>query len=262
MNSKKSLNSIANTISQEFYDESLDGNEVVCPKTIIRNFEKFINKCGGDIVDLKNSNGKIFFEETESVFIKAILRESVDKESYVYKLLKDKDDEVSFNTIKVFMENIDGYMKDKLSDEERESYMSYMDQSLKYSVIMELRNIYNIIEFMNLNLEQSIYSYHLQSVIKLRKKMEQEFARTIGNSMLYMEEFVEFVDKAREIFDGDVTQVLNYDEYDLQTKMEYTERDVKLLKYIKSNALVKQHVEEKMGKKIEEIFNGVYEKID
>ena len=88
MESKKSLNSIANSISDELFLNSPDGKEVISYKTLIRNFEKFIEKSGGDIKSMKDSSWKIFFEESESIFIKAILRESIDKNSYIYKFLK------------------------------------------------------------------------------------------------------------------------------------------------------------------------------
>ena len=193
MESKKSLNSIANSISDELFLNSPDGKEVISYKTLIRNFEKFIEKSGGDIKSMKDSSGKIFFEESESIFIKAILRESIDKNSYIYKFLKGKDDEVSFDQIKEFMDNIHDYMQNKLPQEECDAYMAYMDQALQYSVIMELHNIYNIIECINLNLQNYIYTFQLESMINLRKKLEQEFVRTTANSILNMEEFCEFV---------------------------------------------------------------------
>ena len=62
MESKKSLNSIANSISDELFLNSPDGKEVISYKTLIRNFEKFIEKSGVDIKSMKDSYGKIFFE--------------------------------------------------------------------------------------------------------------------------------------------------------------------------------------------------------
>ena len=262
MESKKSLNSIANSISDELFLNSPDGKEVISYKTLIRNFEKFIEKSGGDIKSMKVSSGKIFFEESESIFIKAILRESIDKNSYIYKFLKGKDDEVSFDQIKEFMDNIHDYMQNKLPQEECDAYMEYMDQALQYSVIMELHNIYNIIECINLNLQNYIYTFQLESMINLRKKLEQEFVRTTANSILNMEEFCEFVSQTSEIFDGDASQLLNYDDFDLLTQVEYSNRDKDTLKYINSNPLIKKHIEEKIGKSIDEIFKGVINKID
>ncbi|MEF2900298.1 MAG: hypothetical protein U0N84_02365 [Terrisporobacter sp.] len=262
MESKKSLNSIANSISDELFLNSPDGKEVISYKTLIRNFEKFIEKSGGDIKSMKDSSGKIFFEESESIFIKAILRESIDKNSYIYKFLKGKDDEVSFDQIKEFMDNIHDYMQNKLPQEECDAYMAYMDQALQYSVIMELHNIYNIIECINLNLQNYIYTFQLESMINLRKKLEQEFVRTTANSILNMEEFCEFVSQTSEIFDGDASQLLNYDDFDLLTQVEYSNRDKDTLKYINSNPLIKKHIEEKIGKSIDEIFKGVINKID
>lgn len=262
MESKKSLNSIVNSISDELYLNSPDGKEAISSKTLIRNFKKFIEKSGGDIKSMKDSSGKIFFEESESIFIKAILRESIDKNSYIYKFLKGKDDEVSFNQIKEFMDNIHDYMQNKLPQEECDAYMAYMDQALQYSVIMELHNIYNIIECINLNLQNYIYTFQLESMINLREKLEQEFVRTTANSILNIEEFCGFVNQASEIFDGDASQLLNYDDFDLLTQVEYSNRDKDTLKYINSNPLVKKHIEEKIGKSIDEIFKGVINKID
>ncbi|WP_347028252.1 hypothetical protein [Intestinibacter bartlettii] len=262
MKSKKSLNIIANSLSDELFLNSPDGKEVISYKTLIRNFKKFIEKSGGDIKSMKDSSGKIFFEESESIFIKAILRESIDKNSYIYKFLKDKDDEVSFDQIKEFMDNIHDYMQSKLPEEECNAYMAYMDQALQYSVIMELHNIYNFIECINLNLQNCIYTFHLKSMINLRKKLEQEFVRITANSILNIEQFCEFVNQASKIFDGDASQLLNYNDFDLLTQIEYSNRDKDTLKYINSNPLVKKYIEEKIGKSIDEIFKGVINRID
>ena len=77
-----------------------------------------------------------------------------------------------------------------------------------------------------------------------------------------MEEFCEFVSQTSEIFDGDASQLLNYDDFDLLTQVEYSNRDKDTLKYINSNPLIKKHIEEKIGKSIDEIFKGVINKID
>ena len=55
---------------------------------------------------------------------------------------------------------------------------------------------------------------------------------------------------------------MNYDDFDLLTQVEYSNRDKDTLKYINSNPLIKKHIEEKIGKSIDEIFKGVINKID
>ncbi|WP_276703879.1 hypothetical protein [Romboutsia ilealis] len=245
---KKSLNAIATEIEMESIDDSDNGESQISYKTVERRFKEFIKINGLNIKELKDKKGEIYFEETEAVILKAILKESIDKNSFVYKLLKDKDDDISFNQIKSFMDNINDFMVGKISDEEREFFMSYMDQSLKYSVLMEMHNIYNIIDCLNINLSTNIYTYHLTSLIELRKKLEKEFIYNSVNAVNNMINVSEILNFTKEV-SGE------YHDYgNDESALEYAQRDIDLKKFLEESPLIKQHIEQKLNKKIEEIL--------
>ena len=245
---KKSLNAIATEIEMESIDDSDNGESQISYKTVERRFKEFIKINGLNIKELKDKKGEIYFEEKEAVILKAILKESIDKNSFVYKLLKDKDDDISFNQIKSFMDNINDFMVGKISDEEREYFMSYMDQSLKYSVLMEMHNIYNIIDCLNVNLSTNIYTYHLTSLIELRKKLEKEFIYNSVNAVKNMINVSEILNFTKEV-SGE-----SYDYGNDELALEYAQRDIDLKKFLEESPLIKQHIEQKLNKKIEEIL--------
>ncbi|CEN26172.1 hypothetical protein [Paraclostridium sordellii] len=245
---KKSLNAIATEIEMESIDDSDNGESQVSYKTVERRFKEFVKINGLNIKELKDKKGEIYFEENEAVILKALLIESIDKNSFVYKLLKDKDDDISFNQIKSFMDNINDFMVGKISDEEREYFMSYMDQSLKYSVLMEIHNIYNIIECLNANLSTNIYGYHLNSLIELRKKLEKEFIYNSVEAVENMINLSEILSFTKEV-SGEP-----YDYGDDAVAWEYRQRDIDFKKFLEENPLIKQHIEQKLDKSVEEIL--------
>lgn len=246
--SKKSLNAIATEIEMESIDDSDNGETQVSYKTVERRFKEFVKINGLNIKELKDKKGEIYFEENEAVILKALLKESIDKNSFVYKLLKDKDDDISFNQIKSFMDNINDFMDGKISDEEREYFMSYMDQSLKYSVLMEIHNIYNIIECLNANLSTNIYTYHLSILIELRKKLEKEFIYNSVRSVENMLNLSELLNFTKDI-SGE-----SYDYGDDAVGWEYRQRDIDFKNFLEENTLIKQYIEQKLNKPIEKIL--------
>lgn len=247
-----SLNAITTSIENESLNNSKDGESEISYKTIERRFKDFIKKCNVNIKELKDKNGEIYFDETEAIILKAILKESIDKNSFIYKLLKDKDTDISFNEIKIFMDNINEFMEGKISDDERSMFMSYLDQSLKYSVLMELHNIYNIIECLNLNMSTTIYTYHLSSLIKLREKLEYEFIINTVDSVRYVTQLAEVLELHKEI-SGE--ENVTYDECeDIALENEYMQRDKDVKKFLEENPLIREHIEKKLNKKIDKIF--------
>lgn len=247
-----SLNSICTSVENELIDESPNGDSQTSSRTVERRFKEYLRRKRIDISDLKK-DGKISFGEAEAAFLKAFLKEAVDTKSFAYKYITGTDKEASFEEIATFMEKIDLRMKNELSEQERLEYMSYLDQNLKYSSMCILHDIFNLCKCLNWNMNNTIYTFHLDALEKLRKKLEREFVSNTVETIEHLIELTAFRDSViNGIFEGEKINI--YDCDDKAIEEEYSQRDRDVLEYLKANPLIKQHIEEKLKKKVEDIY--------
>lgn len=262
---KKSLHEIAVEIEGVFEHES--GKSEISYKTLERRFNEFIKCCGGDINILKDSSGRIYFEEKEEEFIRYILLELADEESIMYKIVKGKDyEEISFDDVTNFMDDLNKLLRNKYSDEQVDFFMSSLDLKIQYGAQVELNNIMNIIDAIDSNLSTYIYTYRLQKLNELRIKLEQEFVNTTVEAVMNTGKLAEFIESTKELLEDNIG-VQNYEsssdeEEEDDIQLEYLQRDRQTLNYLKENPYIKKHIEEKVGKKVEDIFNIAKEYMD
>lgn len=254
MDKEYHINTIVNEIDQEIIDSNQVDNKGISEKTIERRLKEFIKNNSVKADDLKRGSGRLKFNKAESIFLKTIVKESIDKKSFAYKFVSGKKNSASFNEIADFMHNMDQKMESVLEDDERLEFMSYLDQSLGYSILVELKQIYSIMECISHNIKDRLYTYQIHSLKELREVLERKYASDIVHSIINITNVAEMLELSRELVGEDINI---YDVGSFSISEEYAERDREILKYLKQNPLVKQHVEEKLGKDINSIFRSV-----
>lgn len=247
-----SLNSLVNEVEQEIINESECGDSKVSTKTIERRFKDYLQKKNIKIKDLKGNEEKFGIDDTEAIFIKALIKEAIDKKSFAYKYIKDINEDVSLDDIADFMKKINSRMESELEDDERIEYMEYLDQSLQYGVSLELHNIYILIDCLVNNMNTTIYTYQLNSLRSIRDKLEIEYIQSTIENIKYITDLAEFKEALNNAFDGEDVNI--YDVGDKAIEEEYLQRDRELSKYLDDNPLIKKHIEEKIGRKIEALY--------
>ncbi|MEH7076976.1 hypothetical protein [Neobacillus drentensis] len=253
MDKKYRINTIVNEIDQEIIDSSPVDDKGVSGKTIERRLKDFIYNNNVKAEDLKSGSGRVTFNKDESVFLKTLIKESIDKKSFAYKFVKGEKNSASFNEIADFMYNMDQKMLSVLEDDERLEFLTYLDQSLGYSVLVELKQIYSIIESISHNIKDRLYTYQLQSLMELRGVLERQFTNEVVHSVKHITDIAEMHELIKDIVDDDINI---YDVGSFSVSEEYAERDREVLKYLEENPLVKQHIEEKLGKDINSMFRS------
>lgn len=254
--SKKSIHSIAQSIEDEFFEKS--ENQKVSPsyKTIVRRFMEFVKSNNINIEELKNKNGEIYLEETEAIFVQGIMTQLVDKNGFLYSyLISEKKDDLELSTlfeISEFMEYMYEYMTDKMSNGDRDSYMSDLELNFKYTALLERQNIYNIFDTLYLNLNSQLYSHQVSLLRDLRKVLEKEFVQSNVKIVTNTIDLVKMIMDYKEITEE---PSINYDYIDNDNiAEEYRQRDRDTLIFLKENPLIKEHIETKLNITVEEIF--------
>lgn len=253
MSNKISLHALTMLMEEE---ESFKSETEKAPsyKTIERRFKKLVEVFNWNV---KDENGEIYLDETEAVFVKGILFQSIDMKGFVYRLLFTDDTDLTAPDtlfgISDFMKNMYDYMTDKISDQDRDSYMLALDRNLKYSALSEFHNIHALIDALYGNLNTLLYPNHLMALMDLRKKIEKEFITSTHEIVDQTIQLANILMQSKEIT-GESIIDYKYD-CDHDIAEEYKQRDRDTLFFLDQNPLIKQHIEAKLNIKVEEIFN-------
>ncbi len=245
-----SIHAIARAIEDELFSVSETGKAPISYKTIERRFMQFVKSFGIDINRLKDKNGEIYLGETEAIFVQGILAQSIDKKGFLYKLLTEDVNELDLFEISEFMKNMYKYMTDKMSNDDRDSYIGDLDRNFYYTAQLEGLRISQLIDTLNVNLTTMPYTHHVSTLINIRKKLERESANSIVEMVIATTELAEFIKDYKEITGEDG---IDYGDDD-DIAEEYRQRDRDTLVFLEQNPLIKQHIENKLNKTIEDLF--------
>ncbi|KQO18059.1 hypothetical protein [Paenibacillus sp. Leaf72] len=256
MSKKISMHALAKSIEDEFYNKSENGKVSPSYKTIERRFMQFVGSFGIDIKELKNKNGEIYLEETEAVFVQGIIAQSLDKKGFVYKfLITGELNELDLATlleIGDFMKYMYEYMTDKMSDDDRDSYIMDLNRNFKYTALLERENIYRLIDALYLNLNSLLYSHQVSLLLDLKKVLEKEFVRSNIEIVLNTIEVAQIIKDHKEMT-GEARIDYDYLNND-DIAEEYRQRDRDILVFLEENPLIKEHIETKLNMTVEELF--------
>ncbi|MGW7162637.1 hypothetical protein [Paenibacillus taichungensis] len=256
MSNRMSLYAIAKAIEEEYFNMSESGEVLISYKTVGRRFKQFIKAFNIDITLLKDENNVIYLNGTETVFVQAILRESIDKNGFLYRLLYTDEiidsDTAALEKVSSFMDNMFQYMTGKISDTDRDSYMVDLDRNLKYSALLELHHMHALVEELYINTKPMLYLQQLYFLSEFRKKIAKEFTHSIVKITLHTTELAELIKDYKIVTEE---KHMDYgDELEDDTVKEYTQRDRDVFDFLEENPLIKEHIETKLNMTIEEIF--------
>ncbi|MEK5490731.1 hypothetical protein MKZ24_08460 [Paenibacillus sp. FSL R7-0297] len=254
--SRMSLHAIAKEIEKEYFNKSECGEVLLSYKTVERRFKQFIQSFNIDITFLKDEKNAIYLSQTESVFVKGILTESIDKNGFLYKLLYTDEitdlNPATFEDLSGFMNNMYQHMNGKISDTDRDFYMVDLNRNLSYSALLECHQMHALIDALFANTNPMLYSQQVYLLSEFRKKLEKDFAHSIVTITLQTTELAEYI-KDYKIVTGE--KHMNYgDELESDTAKEYRQRDRDVLMFLEQNPLIKEHIETKLNMTIEEIL--------
>lgn len=161
------------------------------------------------------------------------------------------------------MDNLNKLFRNKYSDEQVDFFMSSLDLKIQYSAQVETNNIINAIDA---NLSTYIYTYSLWKLNELKVKLEKVFINMTVEAVMNTGKLAEFIESTKELLEDNIG-VQNYEsssgeEEEDDIHLEYLQRDRQTLNYLKENPYIKKHIEEKVGKRVEDIFNIAEEYMD
>ena len=250
------LKKIAEEVTELYVDSK--GNETVNERTLRRRFEKLINGCGGDFDKLRNSHGKVFFSEADAPFVKSVLFELADKESISFKLMNSIEDEVLpvkevDDYVHEFIQlNIDHMEEYNWHEEDIKNMVQFFDLIFEHSIRVKRTYCHELIDYLDYNNQVYPMTFRLEILGRIEKYLQKEYARTAVESLFYMGELSSMLKDAKELTES-------FDYGDDIIASEYMQRDKKVLEHIQNEPIIRRYIEEKTGRKAEELFSHVIE---
>lgn len=135
---KKSFTQIAAEVVEELYpadeENTPDINVESIVKRLLRQFTKFIEIMGGKVEELKNGQGRMFFEDDEARFLKIVLLQLEKKEGVVYDIMKRKEPAGSIEEVHDLIQMmLDAMSEDGITDEEAQALVNWLDRLFQFS---------------------------------------------------------------------------------------------------------------------------------
>lgn len=224
-------------------------------RTLRRRFRQLITVCGGNYTLLQNKNGKVYFDESETSFVKHILTELVKNEGISSKFI-DKRNTDEF----VGVEEVHGFIQSYISKLEEDGYdeseikatVDFLCMIFLFPVHVSRENCHRYVNSIWLNLQAYPYTHQGPMLGQTESLLKKQLAVTAVNTMFMVGELSELIQSSKKITEDDIG-MQDYGDDTIAT--EYFERDRRALQLIQNNPEIRAYVERLTGQKAEEVFN-------
>ena len=256
---KKSFTQIAAEVVEELYpadeENTPDINVESIVKRLLRQFTKFIEIMGGKVEELKNGQGRMFFEDDEARFLKIVLLQLEKKEGVVYDIMKRKEPAGSIEEVHDLIQMmLDAMSEDGITDEEAQALVNWLDRLFQFSFWVTIGNCHRLVDGVALNLLPQPYTHSMIHIQRFYSTLKKSFAETTVYAAMMLGELGEFIRNAMELAETDDPSDLYGKEEDA-VKSEYRQRDTNVVEFLKANPEIRQYVEKRMGATVEEVWN-------
>lgn len=228
---------------------------VMSERTLRRRFQKLIDVCGGNYTLLQNKNGKVYFDENETSFVKHILTELVKNEGILSKFIdkKNTNEFVGIEEVRGFIQSYIGKLEeDGYNENEIKAAVEFLSMLFLLPVHVSRENCYQYVMSIWLNLQAYPYTHQVSTMKQTEALLKKQLAVSAVNSIFMIGELSELIQSSKNITEDGI----GIQDYGNDTPTaEYFERDRKALQLIQSNPEIRAYVERLTGQKAEEVFN-------
>lgn len=247
--SKKSLGSII----KEMLNEEKFSDDESNIKQCRRGFTRLIEKLGGSIDDLKSANNVIEFEEAEVPGIKFLLRNIFSStENPIGDFLYSKDKDFSAEEARKFIDCVASELCATEKAGEKEKVVEYLSDIFLLSHMRIIEECHTMIDIYACNLQHQLRAEQLLSLQSLRDEISQFLTINLAKRAYKMAEISNDIELYK---DGEAEIDCIYDGFPTNIQSEYVQRDIEILNAIQEDGDLREYIEKKTGKKVEDIFN-------
>lgn len=244
---QKTLGSIIKEVLSE-----LDAENEASIRQCRRNFKKLIENLGGNIDDMKNSQDSIRFDEEEVPVIKSIIRQIfLSNNDVINSFLSYKDKDITPEMVNLFIEQVADEFYDSENSVEKDKLKRYLSDIFMLSHVRIVKECHELVDcYANAlpYLPRTLKLLHLQ---KLKDELSCIIVSQLVQEAQKFKEVSEFIELCK---DGEEVNCI-YDDFSVEIQTEYIQRDQEMLRDLQEDEDLRAYVENKIGKKVEEIFN-------
>jgi hypothetical protein len=250
MQDKVSLQKIIEIVLEDKgveYEKSNDSNV----RSIRRAFDRLIERLGSDKEFLKNRGRNIKFCKEEVSFMKVIIGQLYDHRGLVAKFSEKhiKNKEFSSSDVHELIQSLlDEAGKSGVNEDELIQMAKFFSNIFSWSLLRSIEYCHKLIDVLVWNLRDfpsNIQSEHLRKIEYILKK---EIAFQIVETIIYIREIAEMIEMSKEVADNKIG-IQDYSEFAPEIRVEYTERDKRVLEKIQEDDDLRHYVEKKIGEK-------------
>ena len=249
-----SLSKIAEGMEGYFPDMDLD----TLTRTSRRAFIRFIEAGGGNVFQLKDESGNMFFDDQEAIYVEAILTQLLRKEGMAYEFSKKrKHSPSSHETRDMIQDVLDSIDESVATEETLQRGVNFLDMLFQLSYRQNIECCHRLIDSFQMNISPYLYTYQLAFSERLKEILLRENVRSATESAIYCSDLVQILDIGKELGDGIKIGDM-YGEPGDPIRREYEQRDARVVESLKSEAELRKYVENKTGCNIEIIYKKYF----
>lgn len=219
-----------------------------------RGFYRLLDSMGGDKETLKAGRRNIEFDESETSFIKIIIRQLCDSVGLVANFLDEKSNVSSIDIRDLIRSIIDEESNKGASENELVQFALFLQKLFNCWQLYSLENCHSIINQLYSNMSEmpgSVQALYMSKVEHILKKEYKLRTVEMACGVFDISQIIELSKQERK----DDIGIQSYIEYDPEIRNEYIQRDKSVLIKIQEDDDLRHYIEKKLGKKAEEIFN-------
>lgn len=224
-----------------------------CVRFLRRKFDGFLERMGGNKSILKGTGRTISFDESEISFIKVIMSQLYDNEGLIAHFLDKKLSDINSKDIHNMIQAIIDEESNKgVSEDEIARLAKFLDKKFLCMKLYLIESCHKLIDALELNTQdltisqQEIYWCNVLHILK------KEVSLRIAESVINCKEIIETINLLG-IIEND-TDVIDYQDYEYETREEYITRDKNVLTKIQEDEDLRYYIEKIFNKKAEDIF--------
>ncbi len=256
VNKTVTLQKIIDEVLEEKGIKGTDGYEAAS-KNLHRLFDRFLRGLGVDKETLKGENKRFSFNEAEVFCTKIALRKLYENDGIVADIANECADEemLSYEKIRqLALEFINEANREGWDKEEQEILKDVLSDTFSLKASHFIWASHKMIDMLAGEASGLLANKKEESLRKIYIFIAKELINTIVELPIETVEVADMLEYTKELYGNE----LGYQDYSGNEKsiqLEYQSRDKRLLKAIQEDEGLRKYVEEKIGKKAEEIFS-------
>ena len=245
--------SLQNVIETVLTEKGMELEEGIV-RGLRRGFYRFLERVGGDKETLKDGGRTIVFDGFEVSFMKTIIRQLYDGKGLIAKFTDERSDVSSMDIRNLIQSIIDEERNAGVSDEELVHLALFLNNKFLSWQLYNIENCHLLIDTLAANMQDLPASLKALYMSKVEHILKKEFALRVVEMVLNIADVSLFIEDSKQVF-GDDIGVQSYSEFEPEIRAEYIQRDKEILGKIQKDDDLRLYIENKIGKRAEEIFS-------